>query len=87
MIHLAQIVIILAIFFIAWWLELIGGILYIIFGAVAYFWWYQGNIWSYLMLCLPLVLIGILLIATWSMGRGAKAEPAEPVPPDTPASP
>jgi len=83
-IHTIQAVVIILAFLIAWWLELIGGALLVLLAIISFVVWGRANTAVALFGCLPLLVTGILFVATWVRARPplrAQLPPTSPSPP------
>ena len=82
-IHTVQAVVIIIAFFIAWWLDLVGGILLVALAVISFVAWGRHNAAVALLGCLPLLVAGALFIVSWAAAR----PPRPPKPPPAPTSP
>jgi hypothetical protein len=76
-IHVFQIAITIALLVLAFFLDLAGGVAFIVCSGLAYYGWGHRQPFVALLMCLPMVVIGIMYIVTWVLGR---KKPTQPTP-------
>jgi hypothetical protein len=73
-IHVFQVAVLVLSTVVVFTLELVGGLLLIGLAAATWWQWGQRNTYVFLIMCLPLLVSGLLLIAAWATQRAAQRQ-------------